>query len=197
MAEKFRKVEKEIWDELSLKVEKKTFERKLEHFELEQGNLDKKFTKEIQIMREVQDRIRRKTEEQNIHLNELRQEQDAKMSSKEGQKLWANFKKYAQYDELKDLYRKTLPAISSFEDKLQANNAHNERVDAMLRRLDEIICTKSDRSALKDFRDLVESHYISREENKNTAQHTELRICEFQSRVDEMETLLKFQARQL
>ena len=41
------------------------------------------------------------------------------MTNKEGLKLWANFRKYAQYDELRDLYRKTLPAISSFEDKLK------------------------------------------------------------------------------
>ena len=34
-------------------------------------------------------------------------------------KIWANFKKYAQYEELKDLYRRCLPAISGFEDKLK------------------------------------------------------------------------------
>jgi len=75
------------------------------------------------------------------------------MSAKEGKKLWSNFRKYAQYEELKELYKKTLPAISNFEDKLRESNDHKERVDLMIRRLDELICTKADRTTLKEFKD--------------------------------------------
>lgn len=88
------------------------------------------------------------------------------MSGKEGQKLWANFRKYAQYDELKDLYRKTMPAISSFEDKLKENNDHNKKIDLMMSRLDEIICLKTDKEYTREFRAAVESQYITREESK-------------------------------
>lgn len=45
-------------------------------------------------------------------------ELDQKMTEKEGQTIWANFQKYAIYDDLKDLYQRCVPAISSFEDKL-------------------------------------------------------------------------------
>ena len=51
-------------------------------------------------------------------LNEMVGEIDLKMSTKEGMKLWANFKKYSTYDELKELYKKCIPAISKFEEKL-------------------------------------------------------------------------------
>ena len=112
VSEKFKKVEKEIWEELSLKLEKKTFERKFDHFEQEQLNQEKQTKKEIASLREVIDRMRRKSEETTLAINELRQESDSKLSAKEGQKLWANFRKYAQYDELRELYRKTMPAIS-------------------------------------------------------------------------------------
>ena len=48
--------------------------------------------------------MRDKAEETMHTLIEIKGDVDKKMSSKEGQKLWANFKKYALYDELKDLY---------------------------------------------------------------------------------------------
>lgn len=89
--------------------------------------------------------MRRKTDENMHAVVEIRAEADGKLSAKEGQKLWANFRKYAQYEELKDLYRKTMPAISQFEDKLKENNDHNTRIDEMMRRLDEVVCQKSDR----------------------------------------------------
>ena len=60
------------------------------------------------------------------------------MSSKEGLKIWSNFKKYAQYDELKDLYRKCLPAISGFEDKLRTFMTDLEKIHVMMRRFDEV-----------------------------------------------------------
>ena len=138
--EKFRKVETEIWEELALKEEKATFERKIEHFENEAEIEKKSVNKQLSSIREVTDRMRRKTEE-NIHaMIEVKSETDSKLSAKEGQKIWANFRKYAQYDELKELYRKTMPAISQFEDKLKVNNDHNDRIDMMMRRMDEVIC---------------------------------------------------------
>ena len=112
--------------------------------------------------------MRRKTEE-NIHsMIEVRSETDSKMSAKEGQKLWANFRKYAQYEELKDLYKKTMPAISGFEDKLKVNNDHNDKIDMMMRRMDEVICQKSDRQIVKELREHIEKTFITKNENGAT-----------------------------
>ena len=76
-------------------------------------------SKDTSHIREAIDRVRKKNEENAKKIVEVEQGIDLKMSQKEGMKLWANFKKYAQYDELKDLYKKVLPAISGFEDKLK------------------------------------------------------------------------------
>ena len=160
-------------------------------------NQEKMTKKEIASLREVIDRMRRKSEETTLSINELRQESDTKLSAKEGQKLWANFRKYAQYDELRELYRKTMPAISSFEDKLKENNDHNERVDMMCRRLDEVICSKADRATLKEFKEYCAEYYISKTDNEKTATLIDVRIADFSTRCDEMEAMVKFQARQL
>jgi len=85
-----------------------------------------------------------------------------------------------------------MPAISSFEDKLQSNNDHNERIDVMMRRLDEIICNKSDRVSLKEFREYVETNYITKEENKGDADSVSKNITDFGNRVTAMEELVRF-----
>lgn len=167
--EKFKRVEQEIWEELATKMEKKSIERKFDHIEQSSDQEKKRTNKEMSAIREVFDRMRRKVDEANHSIIEIRGETDDKMSAKEGQKLWANFRKYAQYDELKDLYRKTMPAISQFEDKLKENNDHNDKIDIMMSRLDEIICLKSDKESVKEFRTIVEAQYITKSENEAVA----------------------------
>ena len=124
-------------------------------------------------------------------------ETDLKLSAKEGQKLWANFRKYAQYDELKDLYRKTMPAISSFEDKLKDNNDHNDRLDVMLRRIDEVLCNKADKQQLKEFREDVSQTYVTKTDNGDLKNDVNKQIVDFTERITEMDTVIKFQVRQL
>lgn len=90
-----------------------------------------------------------------------------------------------------------MPEISAFEDKLKQNNDHNEKIDVMMRRLDEVVCQKSDRQALKEFRDFCDITYMSKSDSDATKELVADRITSFGSRVDEMESMVKFQARQL
>ena len=64
--ERFEKQERELWEELSLKMEKKVFERKFTHFELESDNKDKLVKKELLSLREVLDQMRKKTQDVNV-----------------------------------------------------------------------------------------------------------------------------------
>lgn len=70
--EKFKKIETEIWEELSLKMEKKVFDRKFNHFEIEQEKQVKMTRKETSSIRELCDSMRRKTDENNHALIEIR-----------------------------------------------------------------------------------------------------------------------------
>ena len=103
-------------------MERTVFDRKFEYYDEETDKERQKNNKSMSAVREIVDRLRRKVDENSHAMLSFQAEIDSKMSSKEGQKVWANFRKYAQYEELKELYRKTMPAISSFEDKLQKNN---------------------------------------------------------------------------
>lgn len=125
----------------------------------------------------------------------MRAETELKLSAKEGQKLWANFRSYAKYDELKELYRKTLPALSSFEDKLKENNDFNERIEGVMQRLDEVLCSKADRTSVKEFKDYCAEEFITRKDNSKFGDNVDSRIVEFNARMVEIENLVRFQAK--
>lgn len=153
--------------------------------------------KDIATLRELFNRMRDKTDETVHSLIDIRSEVDLKMSSKEGQKLWTNFRKYAQYDELQELYRKTMPAISSFEDKLQQNNDHNERLDKIIKRIDEVLCQKADKSFVKEFKDYSEHNYATKIESDSLKSTVQQQIKEFGERCTQVEEMVKFQSNQL
>ena len=71
------------------------------------------------------------------------------MEATEGAKIWQNFRKYAQYNELQELYKKVVPEIGKFEDKLIASHKHMDQLDELIRRLDEVVCGKTDRDTTK------------------------------------------------
>ena len=125
----------------------------------------------------------------------MRAETELKLSAKEGQKLWANFRSYAKYDELKELYRKTLPALSSFEDKLKENNDFNEKIEGVMQRLDEVLCSKADRTSVKEFKDYCAEEFITRKDNSKFGDNVDNRIVEFNGRMVEIENLVRFQAK--
>lgn len=80
-------------------------------------------------------------------------------------KIWANFKKYAQYEELKDLYRRCLPAISGFEDKLKEYWTEMQKTQLMMRRFDEILCEKAEKTVVREFINEARRTYITIEDN--------------------------------
>ena len=64
--EKFRKTEQEIWEELALKLERTNFENKIKEL-VDESEIEKKSVgKQLNQIREVTDRTRRKIEE-NTH----------------------------------------------------------------------------------------------------------------------------------
>ena len=106
-----------------------------------------------------------------------------------------NFRKYAQYEELQVLYRKCLPAISSFEDKLKEANDRNTRTDAMLRRMDEVLCKKADKTALREFRDFSDQSFETKDDAKVIKGAVDDKITDFSKRVVEVEEMVKFSTR--
>ena len=64
--------------------------------------------------------------------------------------MWSNFNQFALYDDLKDLYGKTVPEIKKFEDRIIEFNCQLERIDEIMRRFDEVITEKASKMDLRD-----------------------------------------------
>ncbi len=67
----------------------------------------------------------------------------------------------------------------------------------MMRRLDENICAKADRQSIKEFKEYCEMQFVSKEANKAVALVVEGKVKDFGVRIEEVENMVKFQARQL
>jgi hypothetical protein len=82
-----------------------------------------------------------------------------KVDFSEIDKIWINFDKYCMYDDLKDLYMKTVPEIAKFEVKLEEFSKDIEKQTQILRRFDEILLEKASKGNLSDFQTNIERKY--------------------------------------
>ncbi|CDW86627.1 UNKNOWN [Stylonychia lemnae] len=73
-----------------------------------------------------------------------------KIDLDEGKRIWKNFTKYCLYEDLKDLYNKTVPEIQKFEHKLMEFNSDLEKQQIIIRRFDEILTDKASKQNIKE-----------------------------------------------
>ena len=52
---------------------------------------------------------------QSIEIDKIFRVCDEKLSHKEAQRLWRQFSRFAEYEDLRDLYQRCIPEISKFE----------------------------------------------------------------------------------
>ena len=81
----------------------------------------------------------------------------AKTSTEETQQIWDNFNRFAFYDDLKDLYNRTLPELSKFEERIIKQNAMLEKSEIILRRYDEVLTEKASKHDFKDLEKMVKT----------------------------------------
>ena len=67
----------------------------------------------------------------------------------------------------------------------------------MMRRLDEVLCSKTDKTVVRDLRDDVAATYLTKADSNASVGMVTEKISDFSKRVEEVEELMKFQSRQL
>jgi hypothetical protein len=99
-----------------------------------------------------------------------------KATVEETQQIWDHFNKFAFYEDLKDLYNRTLPELARFEERLIKFNSHLEKNDIILRRFDEIISEKSSKLDLRELEKLVKTSYTPLDKFNTELDHLNDRI---------------------
>lgn len=82
-----------------------------------------------------------------------------KTDASETRKVWDQFSKYALYQDLKDLYNKVLPPLSTFESKMDEMSDSYEQSKEMIRRYDEIMSDKANKTAIKEIYEYMR-HFV-------------------------------------
>ena len=49
----------------------------------------------------------------------LYRESGKKLTIQDGQRIWKHFQRFAEYDDLKDLYQRCIPQLANFESKVE------------------------------------------------------------------------------
>ena len=75
------------------------------------------------------------------------------------------FKNYALYQDLKDLYGKVLSPLATFEAKMEEMGDSYEQSKEMIRRYDEVMSDKASKTAIKEIYELMR-HFVKMDKIK-------------------------------
>ena len=78
-------------------------------------------------------------------LKDFRLEVATKLSMEEGKKIWDHFQRFAEYQDLKDLYKKCIPQLAKFEQKMMDFKSNYERMEDVVVEFDKHMLTKANK----------------------------------------------------
>ena len=84
---------------------------------------------------------------------------ETKMDIEEGTKIWGQFDKYSQHEDLKELYKIVNPEIAKFEQKIIDFDREIEQFKRMIRQFDQNLLTKSNKHQIKMLYEHIEENY--------------------------------------
>ena len=93
---------KKMWNDYDIKVSK-SIDVVLEKAE----DVNNRINQEIQERMRVEDQV-----------DDILGKLNFKMDNEEGKKIWDNLQRFAEYNDLKDLYNKCIPELAKFESKI-------------------------------------------------------------------------------
>lgn len=85
-------------------------------------------------------------------------------------------KNYASYEEMKELYNKTIPQMAIFEKMMSKYNTDHKKYLEMIKRYDEIIALKANKSSLIDFEKKVYERYAKKDALREMTENHDERL---------------------
>ena len=75
----------------------------------------------------------------NNDIDDVLKECNKKLAMTDGKRIWRHFQRFAEYEDLRDLYKKCIPEISKFESKILDFDDDLQKCRLVLRNFDEIL----------------------------------------------------------
>eukprot|EP00347_Sterkiella_histriomuscorum_P005859 403355004 len=149
---------KKVQYQVELNIDKKLLPKlSMEQFQKELEQVDKQFNVRIDAIKTTQNQnkntfsqINRDFQHIQDDLKYLDEQVQNTVDREEGDKIWNHFKRFCKFDDMKDLYQKTVPEIQKFEQKLIDFTQDMEKNQFIVRRFDEIISDKASKMNIKE-----------------------------------------------
>lgn len=77
---------------------------------------------------------------------------DSILTLEDGKKIWRHFQRFAEYNDLKELYTKCIPQLVKFESKLIEQADYLEKFNHILSKFDQDLITKADKITMIQFK---------------------------------------------
>lgn len=82
-------------------------------------------------------------------IDKVFKEIQSRLSGNDGKRIWRHFQRFAEYNDLKELYTKCVPEIARFEQKIIDFNLEVDQSNLIIRRFDENMANKAEKSSIE------------------------------------------------
>lgn len=101
------------------------------------------------------------------------EEVQVKLGKEEERKIYEQLKRCAEYTDFKALYKKVVPAIQGFEERMIEYDVEHKQTSVIVRRFDELLATRAAREDVITLRNDCAASYASRREQSDFMAKTE------------------------
>ena len=71
------------------------------------------------------------------------------MSTEDGKRLWRAHQRFAEYEDLRDLYKRCLPEIQNFEKKILDHETDLQQFQSIIANFDKVIAQKAEKTSIR------------------------------------------------
>lgn len=126
-------------------------------------------------------------------LDTLRRNIDKKAEKEVVDHIESQLTTYAKYEEMKALYHKVLPQMQKFEETMQRFDKEHEQSKEMIKRYDEVIAQKANRTQIIDVEKKAFERYAKKELTRQTFDDHEEKLRSLRQDYMELESTVKSQ----
>ncbi|CDW89243.1 UNKNOWN [Stylonychia lemnae] len=130
-------------------------------------------------------------------LKYLDEQVQKRMEIEDGDRLWNNFRKFCKFDDLKDLYNKTVPEIQKFEQKIIDFTQEMEKSRIMIRRFDEVISEKASKLNIKEVYQHIQATTTPLTEFQIISKQYQEKLDKDQGRIKNIEEMIDILGKQI
>lgn len=117
---------------------------------------------------------------------------ELRITVEEGRKIWQYFSRFAEYQDLKDLYKKVIPEIAKFEQKMINYETEVAKMNMIMRRFDETLSLKANKTVIDKLQEYMDNTFTTKEDHNAQVTKTDEIQSDMLKKLDHLNELIEF-----